>query len=247
MGFSWTKKLSSLKIRLAGGSSILRKLASIKEVICPSKGRSLKRFSERWTRSDMGRGRVETLGRVDVGEDGEGGWGSCCQTPPPTPSTQRCRQNIIGSNLEYSALIPIQKWDIKNFNTKWMLSGRALVEFAYILSRDDADHLQDDLMALPVSAPKRKNSCGQTKFLFASFEQQISYLQFIFLFGTENGEGQLNKQPCMIFWSLPFCNTSELFVCVKTIFGKVTSGIQSLQLSQSQYFEMNFCWPNRVF
>ena len=113
------------------------------------------------------------------------------------------------------------------------------MEFSYILSRGDTDHLQGDLMALPVSVPKSKNSHGQTKFLLPSLEQQISYLQFIFLFGPENGEGQLNKQPCMIFWSCPFCNTSELFVCVETIFGKVTSRSQSLQLSQ--YFENNFC------
>ena len=164
------KFLSSLKIRLARGSSILRKLASIKEVICPSEGRSLKRFSERWTRSDMGRMGVETLGRVDVGEDGEGGWGSCCQTPPPTPTTRRCRQNIIGSSLEYSVLFPIQKWDINNFRTKWILSKRALVEFSYILSHDDTDHVHGDLMALPVSVQKRKHSPGQIIFLLPSLE-----------------------------------------------------------------------------
>ena len=66
------------------------------------------------------------------------------------------------------------------------------MEFSYILSRDDTDHVQSDLMALPVSVRKIKNSRGQTKFLLPSLEQQISYLQFIFLFGTENGEGQLN-------------------------------------------------------
>ena len=95
-----------------------------------------------------GRVGVETLGCW-------GGWGSCCQTPPPTPTTRRCRQNIIGSNLEYFAQFPIQKWDFKNFCTKWILWERALVELSYILFRGDTDHLQGDLMALPVSVPKK--------------------------------------------------------------------------------------------